>query len=68
VLLIQGDTHEYLVDAPLTGAPNVTRVVVQGETAGEWLRVTVNPRHAQVFTWQRVALPADAVRAERADR
>jgi hypothetical protein len=68
VLLIQGDTHEYLVDAPHAGAPNVTRVVVQGETASEWLRVTVNPRHARVFTWQRVALPADAVPAESSAR
>jgi hypothetical protein len=68
VLLLQGDTHEYLVDTPLAGAPNVTRVVVQGETASEWLRVTVNPRRAQVFTWQRVALPTDAGTARRATR
>jgi hypothetical protein len=68
VLLLQGDTHDYLVDTPLAGAPNVTRVVVEGETASEWLRVTVNPRDAQVFTWQRVALPADPARAEQPAR
>ncbi len=62
VLLLQGDTHEYLVDTPLAGAPNVTRVVVQGETAGEWLRVSANPRDARVFSWQRVALTADPAR------
>jgi Calcineurin-like phosphoesterase len=56
VLLIQGDTHDYLVDAPLAGAPNLTRVVVEGETASEWLRLTVNPRIPQVFSWERVAL------------
>ena len=63
VLLLQGDTHEYLVDTPLASAPNVTRVVVRGETASEWLRVTVNPRDAQVFSWKRVALPTDPGRA-----
>ena len=68
VLLLQGDTHDFLVDTPLAGAPNVTRIVVEGETASEWLRVTVNPRHAQVFTWQRVALPADPARAEQPAR
>ncbi len=34
VLLLQGDTHVYRTDRPLPGAPNVTRIVVQGETAG----------------------------------
>jgi hypothetical protein len=56
VLLIQGDTHDYLIDTPLAGAPNLTRVVVEGETASEWLRVTVNPRTPRVFSWERVTL------------
>jgi hypothetical protein len=68
VLLLQGDTHEYLVDTPLAGAPNVTRVVVQGETASEWLRVTVNPRDSRVFSWQRVSVPADTAAAGRPAR
>ena len=56
VLLLQGDSHSYLVDTPLGGAPNVTRIVVQGaETASEWLRLTVDPRATSVFTWERVA-------------
>jgi Calcineurin-like phosphoesterase len=67
VLLLEGDTHDYLVDQPLAGgspthgvstaAPNVTRVVVEGETASEWLRLTVDPRAAQLFSWERVFVP-----------
>jgi hypothetical protein len=64
VLLLQGDSHRYRVDRPLAGGhegygitgpvTNLTRIVVEGETATEWLRLTVNPRAAQLFTWQRV--------------
>lgn len=63
VLLLEGDTHRYLVDRPLTSgspahgvttpAPNVTRIVVEGETADEWLKLDVKPRTRRVFTWQR---------------
>lgn len=56
MLLVQGDTHDFLVDTPLAGAPNLTRIVVEGETASEWLRLTVNPRDARVFSWQRIAI------------
>ena len=54
VLLLQGDTHEYLVDRPFDSAPRVTRIVVQGETVGEWLRLTVDPQGPQLFTWRRM--------------
>ena len=55
VLLLQGDTHEFLVDTPFAGAPNLTRIVVQGaETANEWLKLTVDPSTAQVFSWERI--------------
>ncbi len=54
VLLLQGDSHEYLTDRPLAEAPNVVRVVVQGETIGEYLRLTVDPRSDDVFAWTRV--------------
>lgn len=67
VLLLQGDTHEYFTDAPLTAgspengvtttAPNVTRIVVQGETASEWLRLRVSPRAKKPFSWQRMPVP-----------
>jgi hypothetical protein len=67
VLLIQGDTHDYLVDKPLengstlhgvtTKAPNLTRVVVEGETASEWLRLKIDPRTPGIFSWERIFLP-----------
>jgi hypothetical protein len=39
-------------------APNVTRIVVEGSNAGrtEYLRLTVDPKTATVFSWERVAL------------
>jgi hypothetical protein len=69
VLLLNGDTHLYHSDQPLadptsaTGVihhtravPNLTRIVVQGSTnsPGEWLRLTVDPRSAKVFSWSNV--------------
>jgi hypothetical protein len=56
VLLLQGDTHSFLVDAPYAGAPNLTRIVVEGETASEWLRLTIDPRSAGLFSWRRVQI------------
>jgi hypothetical protein len=56
VLLLQGDTHRYLVDRPLPDAPNVTRIVVEGETATEWLRLRIDPRAEQLFSWTRQQL------------
>jgi glycerophosphoryl diester phosphodiesterase len=57
VLLLQGDTHVYKTDQPLRRAPNLTRIVVEGETASEWLRLTIDPRSRAVFTWTREQLP-----------
>lgn len=64
VLLLEGDSHTYLVDRPLgagspahgvrTAARNVTRIVVQGATASEWLRLSVDPSDPDVFSWTRV--------------
>ena len=66
VLVLQGDSHEYKSDRPLadgspihgvtTRVPNLTRVVVQGADSSEWLRLHVDPRSAEVFTWDRVDL------------
>jgi hypothetical protein len=54
VLLIQGDTHTYLVDDPLN-LPNFTRVVVHGETLPfEYLRLTIDPRDPALFSLERV--------------
>jgi hypothetical protein len=64
VLLLQGDSHEFLVDRPLvngspvhgvtTAAPNVTRVVVQGAQASEWLKVTIDRTAAEPFGFERI--------------
>ena len=70
VLLLQGDSHLYRDDHPYTPfefsfkqptapyAPNVTRIVVQGElNSTEYLRLTIDPRSpAGLFTWARVPL------------
>jgi hypothetical protein len=63
VLLLQGDTHVYLTDKPLERGhagygvtepvPNLTRIVVQ-QTTREYVRLTVDPSQAAVFSWQRV--------------
>jgi hypothetical protein len=69
VLLINGDSHLFGTDKPLadpsspTGkihntpaVPNLTRVTVQGSTNGpaEWLRLSVNPESAAVFSFKNV--------------
>jgi hypothetical protein len=64
VLLLEGDSHRFLVDRPLaagspfhavtTAAPNLTRIVVEGQTAAEWLKLRIDPNAAQLFTWTRV--------------
>jgi hypothetical protein len=69
VLLINGDSHLYEADHPLadpasaTGlihstppVPNLTRITVQGSTNGpaEWLRLTIDPRGTNVFSWVNV--------------
>ncbi len=54
VLVIQGDSHQYLVDNPL-GLENFTRIVVHGATLPfEYLRLTVDPRGQELFSWERV--------------
>ena len=54
VLLLQGDSHTYLVDNPL-GLDNFTRIVVHGETLPfEYLRLTINPVRGELFSWERV--------------
>ncbi len=74
VLVLNGDSHLYLVDHPLadpnsaTGmihhtpkVRNLLRIVVQGSTnaPAEWLRLTIDPRDRNVFSWRNVAYCAD---------
>lgn len=54
VLLLQGDSHQYVADHPL-GVPNLTRIVVHGETLPfEYLRLSIDRRHPALFSWERV--------------
>jgi hypothetical protein len=70
VLLINGDSHVYESDHPLSSSdplyqihpvgysvPNFTRITVHGKTTPlEWLKLTVDPASPQVFSWSRVQL------------
>jgi hypothetical protein len=70
VLLLQGDSHLFRADHPYMPfalsykqptapfAPNVMRIVVQGElNPTEYVRLTVDPHSlAGLFTWERVPL------------
>jgi glycerophosphoryl diester phosphodiesterase len=54
VMVLQGDSHTYVADNPL-GFDNFQRVVVHGEDLPfEYLRLTIDPRADELFTWERV--------------
>jgi len=63
VLLLQGDSHEFLVDTPPGMPPNVTRVVVQGSTSSprQYLRLRVDPSSATVFSCENVAFVTGSI-------
>jgi len=78
VLLLNGDSHLFGVDHPLadptsaTGlihgapaVPNLTRITVQGSTnaPAEWLRLTIDPRTPEVFSWTNVVYCASPTTA-----
>ena len=53
VLVLQGDSHTYVADNPL-GLDNFTRIVVHGEDMPfEYLRITIDPRNPDLFSWER---------------
>jgi hypothetical protein len=69
VLLLNGDSHVFEQDFPLadpssatgmihgtSAVPNLTRITVEGSTSNprEWLRLTIDPRDAKVFSWTNV--------------
>jgi hypothetical protein len=56
VLLLQGDTHDFYVDKPVPSVSNLTRIVVEGEIATEWLEIEADPRSRNVFSWKRQIL------------
>ncbi len=61
VLLIEGDTHSYLIDRPLLDttprARKLRRIVVAGTRVDEFLRVTVNFSRKNLFTVKRIPVP-----------
>ncbi|HLL64149.1 MAG TPA: metallophosphoesterase [Micromonosporaceae bacterium] len=57
VLLVHGDEHVYEVEPGYAGVPNLTRLETFGDTATQWLRVTANPRAAEVFSWEPQTVP-----------
>jgi hypothetical protein len=62
VLLLQGDSHSFLVDTPPGMPANVTRLVVQGSTnlPHEWLRLRIDPKADQVFSCENVVFGSGA--------
>ena len=62
VLLLNGDSHVYTADKPLPGAPNLSRVTVNGSTScpHEYLRLRIDPSSPDVFSHERVPLPSSA--------
>ncbi len=58
MLLVHGDTHFFKVDKPLYSPDrllvNLTRLQTFGSPLIHWVRVTVEPKNANVFTIQLV--------------
>ena len=63
VLLLQGDSHRFLVDTPAGMPPNLIRIVVQGSTSvpREYLRLRVDPSSATVFSCENVVFGSGSV-------
>jgi hypothetical protein len=58
VLVVQGDAHRYLVDHPLAGLPNFTRLQVPGSPRVGWVRVVVTPGPEPSFAFEQHVVPA----------
>ena len=56
VWLLEGDSHQFIRDTPPGMPANVTRIVVQGAESVPhvWLRLTVDPGSAEVFSCENV--------------
>jgi hypothetical protein len=67
VLLLSGDSHDYRVDAGVpwfslygvTPPANVTQIIVDRsiEDDTDWLRLHVDPKSSEVFSWEQVFGP-----------
>jgi hypothetical protein len=72
VAYVHGDSHYFRIDRPLLDAAgrrleNFTRVETFGNSAGngnndvQWLKVTVDPRSREVFSYQAMIVPGNRV-------
>jgi hypothetical protein len=72
VLLVNGDSHLYEADHPLSDpaaaaysyhpipapVPNLTRITVDGSTNfKDWVKLTIDPTTTDVFSWTRINAP-----------
>jgi hypothetical protein len=57
VLLVHGDEHVQESEPNYAGVPNLTRLETFGDTASQWLSVTVEPKSAKVFSWEQRTVP-----------
>jgi len=69
VVLVHGDTHFFKVDKPLVDQahllPNLTRVQTFGSPNINWVRVTVDPKSPNLFTFEPMVVGADRNRKDR---
>ena len=40
-----------------TAAPNLTRIIVEGQTTSEWLKLRIDPNAVELFSWSRMSIP-----------
>lgn len=59
VLLLHGDEHVHEYEEAYGGVENLTRVETFGDTATEWLSMTVDPTTEEVFTFETHAVGDD---------
>lgn len=66
VVLVHGDSHYFRIDKPLYDAQgrrieNFTRLETFGENDPHWVKVTVDPRSREVFSFEPQIVPANVV-------
>jgi hypothetical protein len=63
VALVHGDTHLFKVDQPLFSQPNLlqnfTRVETLGSPNVNWVKVNVDPRSRNVFSFEPMIVPGN---------
>ena len=63
VVLVHGDTHFFKVDKPLLSQANLlenfTRVETFGSPNIHWVKVTVDPKSRNIFTFEPMIVPGN---------